>query len=142
MKTNVWLCLPLLFVAGLFSGCSQGNIFSFAHSAGNTSNLNSLSIDANTALQSKDYAKALSDYTKLLKAQPSDANAIYGYAEAELDNSGLDVGALIANLLQQQNQKRSVLSLLFQVLGFWKPKELLPYSNPDYLIFLIGLQQL
>jgi tetratricopeptide (TPR) repeat protein len=101
---KIWLFVPLVVLSGLLAGCSKGNIFSFAHTAGDTANINSLSSDASTALQAKDYAKALDYYKKLLASDPNDAQAIYGYAESALANSGLDVGDLIANLIRQQNQ--------------------------------------
>ncbi len=103
MKKCAWLCVPLLVSVVMFTGCGKGNIFSWAHSAGDTKNLDSMNSDASAALQAKDYVKALDYYTKLIAADPSNSEAIYGYAVAELANSGLDVGDLIANLIKQQN---------------------------------------
>jgi tetratricopeptide (TPR) repeat protein len=85
-----------------FAGCGQNNLFSFAHKAGGDSSTAALTSDANTALQNKDYTKALDYYTKILAADPSNSAAIYGFSAATLANSGLDIATLVSNLIKQQ----------------------------------------
>ena len=95
----------LLFGALLFTmyGCGKNNIFSFAHSAGNSSGTSALSSDASQALQNKDYNKALQYYSQILQSNPNNSQAIYGYCAAELANSGMDISSLVANLVKQQS---------------------------------------
>jgi tetratricopeptide (TPR) repeat protein len=84
------------------AGCSKSNIFSWTHTPGSNSDSAALSSDALTALNDKDYAKAIEYYTKLLEADPASAEAIYGYAVATLADAGLDVATLVSNLIKQQ----------------------------------------
>jgi hypothetical protein len=91
-------------------GCGKSNIFSFAHSAGNSTGATALSSDAAQALQNKDYVKALQYYTQILQSNPGNSQAIYGYCAAELANSGMDVSTLVANLVKQQSSAPSRLA--------------------------------
>ncbi len=86
----------------VFTGCGKGNLFSWAHNAGSGSDPKSLASDAYAALVNKEYAKALEYYNKLLEIDPKSAETIYGYASAELANSGLDIASLVSNLVKQQ----------------------------------------
>lgn len=104
MKRSVGTCVIPLVCCLLLgaTGCGKSNIFSWAHSAGSDSSPAALSSDAYTALQSKDYGKALEYYKKILENDPANSEAIYGAAAAELANAGLDIGELVANLVQQR----------------------------------------
>ena len=95
----------LLFGVLLFTmyGCGKNNIFSFAHSAGNSSGTSALSSDASQALQSGDWQKALKYYSQILQSNPSNSQASIGYCAAKLADSGLDVATLVANLIKQQS---------------------------------------
>jgi outer membrane murein-binding lipoprotein Lpp len=141
VNKHTGLLAAVVVVGVLLSGCGKGNIFSWAHSAGDTKNLDSMSSDASTALQAKDYAKALDYYTKLLAADPNNAEAIYGYAVAELANSGLDVGDLIANLIKQQSAPEyqhlaPVMGTLGAQYSVSSASNLLPQSIIDRIIIL------
>jgi len=100
-----------------FSGCGKGNLFSWAHNAGSGTSNASLTSDANTALQNKDYSKALSYYTKLLENNPNNSEAIYGYAVAKLGEQGLDIASLINNLINQSSNQNPAQSRLVSALG-------------------------
>lgn len=103
MRRSASACIPLICCLLLgVSGCGKSNIFSWAHSSGSDSSAVALSSDAYTALQNKDYAKALEYYQKMLESDPANSEAIYGAAAAELASAGLDIGSLVANLVQQQ----------------------------------------
>jgi tetratricopeptide (TPR) repeat protein len=98
------LSLVLLGIALVaFTGCGKNNIFSWAHSAGSNSDSQALSSDAYSALQNKDFAKALEYYSKILESDPNNSEAIYGYSAAKLADSGIDIASLIANFVRQSN---------------------------------------
>jgi tetratricopeptide (TPR) repeat protein len=98
----VLFCLVLSF-----GGCGKGNLFSWAHNSGSGTTTASLSSDAYTALQNKDYSKALSYYTKILANDPNNSEAIYGYSVANLGEQGLDIATLITNLVNQSQSNSS-----------------------------------
>lgn len=93
------ICCLLLGI----SGCGKGNIFSWAHAPGSDKTPAALSSDALTALQNKEYDKAIEYFQKILESDPGNSEAIYGAAAAELANAGLDIGSLVANLVRDQN---------------------------------------
>ncbi|HBU69830.1 MAG TPA: hypothetical protein DEE98_05540 [Elusimicrobia bacterium] len=90
-------------IALLFAGCGKTNIFSWAHQSGGDTSTTALQSDALTALQDKDYAKALDYFLKILEQDPNNSEAIYGYSAAKLADAGLDLGDLIASLIKQQS---------------------------------------
>lgn len=95
------LSLVLLGIALVaLTGCGKNNIFSWTHSAGSNSDAQALSSDAYTALQNKDFAKALEYYSKILESDPNNSEAIYGYSAAKLADSGIDIASLIANFVR------------------------------------------
>ncbi len=105
--------LSLVFFASFFlTGCGENNIFGWSHKAGSGSNVSSLASDAYSALQNKDYAKALEFYSKILESESGNSEAIYGYSAAKLGEAGLDISSLIANLIQQQSAPSSAPSRL------------------------------
>jgi hypothetical protein len=101
--------LSFALVAAIFSpmllttGCSKGNIFGWAHSAGSNTSSQALSSDAYAALKNKDYAKALEYYNQILANDPKNSEAIYGYSVATLAGSGLDISSIVASILAQQS---------------------------------------
>ena len=95
------LCICFLVFGG--AGCSKGNIFGAAHKPGSSSDIQSLTSDAYTAFREKNYAKALEYYAKILEKDPSNSEAIYGYSAAKLADAGLDVAAIVSNLVTQNN---------------------------------------
>lgn len=106
MKANIragMLTVLMVSSACTLTGCGKSNIFAGAHNSGSSSDSKALSSDAYAALINKDYAEALECYNKLLETDPKNAEAIYGYASAELANSGLDIATLVANLIKQHN---------------------------------------
>lgn len=96
-----------LILIGIMSvsiaGCGKSNLFSWAHNAGDKKDDKALSSDAYVALQNKDYAKALEYYQEMLKNDPTNSEAIYGYSAAKLADAGIDLGGLVANLVRNQN---------------------------------------
>jgi len=100
MSRIVSVLLMCLLFAGL-TGCGKNNLFGSAHKAGSSSDVKSLAADAYAAFQAKDYVKALEYYKKILDADPSSTEAIYGYSSSTLAESGLDISALVANLVKQ-----------------------------------------
>lgn len=104
-----WFALCLLIVFAL-SGCSRSNIFGWAHSSGSVKTATALSSDAYTALQNKDYAKAIDYYTQILNSDPGNSEAIYGYAVAQLGSAGIDIASLITNMIQNQSPSVSHLA--------------------------------
>jgi len=101
MKRQGMVLLSIVLFS--FAGCGQSNIFSWAHSPGSSSSTSSLSVDASQALQNKDYAKAMQYYSQILKSNPNNSQAIYGYCSAELASSGIDIASLVSNLVVQNN---------------------------------------
>ena len=99
-KLSFVLLGALLFVT--MYGCGKNNIFSFAHSAGNSSSTSALSSDASQALQNEDWQKALQYYSQILH-QPEQFSGDHGYCAAKLANSGMDMATLVANLIKQQS---------------------------------------
>ena len=116
MRKAVKLFLPLcalgLFVLSM-SSCGKSNIFSWARSAGSGSSIDATMSDAYAALSEKNFAKALEYYKKALDADPNNSEAIYGWAAAELGNSGLDVATIISNMVRQQGSTTIHLSPAF-----------------------------
>jgi tetratricopeptide (TPR) repeat protein len=102
-KTIAFLLSMNFLVTFAFSGCGNSNLFSFGHSAGADTSTTSLSADANAALQSGDYAKALEYYKKILESDPSNSEAIYGFCTSDLANAGLDLPSLISTFIKESN---------------------------------------
>ena len=102
-KTASLLFSMIFLVSFVFSGCGNSNLFSFGHTSGSSTTVSSLSSDAMTALQNKDYAKALDLYKKILASDPGNSEAIYGYSTSTLSNAGLDFPSLVANLINQHS---------------------------------------
>jgi tetratricopeptide (TPR) repeat protein len=117
----VGVCLVLL------CGCGKANIFSWAHQSGSSSDSQALSSDAYTALRDKDYTKALEYYQKILEQDPESAEAIYGYAAAELANAGIDIAGLVANLVKETAPTRNLApSIAYASNAFPSPTNILP----------------
>lgn len=94
----------------LLTACSKGNIFSWTHSSGSGSNVQSLSSDAYTALRDKDYGKALEYFSKILESDPNNSEAIYGYSVAQLAESGLDISTIVSNLVSSGGTPSSAIT--------------------------------
>ncbi|OGS14197.1 MAG: hypothetical protein A2285_01395 [Elusimicrobia bacterium RIFOXYA12_FULL_57_11] len=108
MKKGIILfLLPVLM--GL-TGCGKNNIFSWAHKPGENTSAQALEADAVTALQDKDYTKAVEYYSQVIAKEPNNSEAIYGYSAARLAESGLVLGPLVANLVRQQSSAPSRLA--------------------------------
>ncbi|MGA2091403.1 MAG: hypothetical protein ABSH12_08110, partial [Endomicrobiales bacterium] len=99
------LCMSLLFL-GLV-GCGNGNIFGSAHQPGSSSAISALNSDAQTALNNQNYPKAILYYQKILAQDPASAEAIYGYSEATLANSGLSIASIVADLINQSGNSNN-----------------------------------
>jgi len=99
---SMMLLVPLAALSLTLSGCGRSNIFSSAHRAGESTDTRSLEADGYAALQNKDYATAITCYSKILESEPSNAEALYGYSAAKLADAGLDIGELVANLIREQ----------------------------------------
>lgn len=91
-----------------FASCQDGNLFGKLHKAGESGDSASLLSDANQALRSKDYSKALSLYEAVLNGDPDNADALYGAAAAAMGVSGLNFGQLVSNILQQGSSAPSI----------------------------------
>lgn len=129
-KSGAFL-LSLVFVAlFFFTGCGDNNIFGWSHKTGSGSNVSSLSSDAYSALQNKDYAKALEYYSKILESDSGNSEAIYGYSAAKLGEAGLDISSLVANLIQQQSAPSSSPSRLSPAIAELAKA---PYSSSSML---------
>lgn len=105
-------CLTVIICLNsvLLTACSKGNIFSWTHSSGSGSNVQSLTSDAYTALRDKDYGKALEYFSKILESDPNNAEAIYGYSVAQLAESGLDISTIVSNLVSSGGNNSSSIS--------------------------------
>lgn len=132
-----------MLVGGM--GCGKSNLFSWAHNPGDSTNTSALASDADIALQNKDYAKALEYYQEILKNDPRNSEAIYGYAAAKLAESGLDIGSLVANLIKNQSTSNSSVALCLaqaarssSFSGNILPDTLLIKSNRDKLLAAIN----
>ncbi|MFH1369544.1 MAG: hypothetical protein ABII64_10530 [Elusimicrobiota bacterium] len=111
----------------LITGCGRNNIFSWAHSSGSVTTIDSLSSDAYTALVNKDYVKAMEYYAKILQTDPNNSEAIYGYSVATLANSGLDIASLISNMISETPSAPSRLAPAISSLVYASPgNNLLP----------------
>ena len=92
----------LLFLAAVvLSGCENGNIFSWTHSAGGSNSAEALMSDADKAAYDGSYEDAIKYYDEILRKDPGNSRALYGKASAELKNSGLDLSEIIPSFLEQ-----------------------------------------
>jgi hypothetical protein len=94
------LCFAVCFVFVVFaSSCKNNNIFSWAHVPGDGS-YESLMSDADSAMNSNDYAKAAEYYKLAVKARPGDQQAVMGYAAAVILNGlGLNLAGVINRIV-------------------------------------------
>lgn len=71
----------IAFSCLFFSGCGNGNIFSWAHDDG-TGTYESLMIDAEAAMKDEKYSKAAKYYRSAINKKSGNAAAIQGYSSA------------------------------------------------------------
>lgn len=116
-------------------GCGDSNWFKFSHKAGSSSDVESLSADADIALLNKDFGAALNFYEQILSKDPGRSEALYGASSAWLGAAGFDVASIITNILSNQDKLSSpVLSgVISKAAGVSKHAtgDLLP-SNMDW----------
>ncbi|MCG3203812.1 MAG: hypothetical protein KCHDKBKB_00484 [Elusimicrobia bacterium] len=93
------LCVSLML--GSMTSCQNGNLFGGLHKSGESGDTQSLVSDASIALRNQDYSAALDLYNRVLAQDPNNSEALYGAAAAALGGSGLNFGALISNVLNQ-----------------------------------------
>ncbi|MBD3272441.1 MAG: hypothetical protein GF384_07910, partial [Elusimicrobia bacterium] len=104
MKRFVCMCIAVSF---LTSGCGDSNWFKNFYKPGQSSNVESLESDADVALINKDFGAALNYYRQILEKDPSNSEALYGAAAAELGANGFDMVSVITNILTNQDKLQS-----------------------------------
>ncbi len=140
--------LPAVFVAvlavGLFSftACENGNIFGGLHDRGDSGEPEDLINDADIALRNGEYSQALSLYTQVLAVEPNNSQALYGASAAQLGTAGLNVGAIIRNVLKEGVGAGSI-SGLSDMIQQSRIGGLSGYtSNPNSILYGIDLESL
>lgn len=83
----------------VFAGCKNNNLFGDLHQEG-SGDSQSLVVDGQAALDKSDFAKANDYFSQALVKDPSNSDALYGQAAAQMGLSGLSLGQLISNLSQ------------------------------------------
>ncbi|NLB35034.1 MAG: hypothetical protein GX817_04345 [Elusimicrobia bacterium] len=96
-KELIFAVSALIFL----SGCENGNLFSWTHSAGSNKSVDALLADGINAERNKDYDDAIKFFDDVLSKQPGNSEALYGKASSELKNAGLDIASLIPQLINQ-----------------------------------------
>jgi tetratricopeptide (TPR) repeat protein len=87
--------IVLIIFAISLTGC---NIFSWTHKAGSDANDTvSLTTDGDSALYSADYVGAMDYYDKAIASDPTNSKARYGYVNAYIKNTGLNIVELAKN---------------------------------------------
>ena len=122
-RISLMLLVPLAALSLTVSGCGRSNIFSSAHRAGESTDTRSLEADAYAALHNKDYATAITCYSKILESEPSNAEALYGYSAAKLADAGLDIGELVANLIREQESAPARLAPALSAMAYGSPQQ-------------------
>lgn len=97
-KNGLWCLIGLLGVLST-SGCKNNNLFGDLHKEG-SGDSQSLVVDGQAALDKSEFAKADDYFSQALAKDPSNSDALYGQAAAQMGLSGLSLGQLIANLTQ------------------------------------------
>ncbi|MDR1194950.1 MAG: hypothetical protein LBL00_00560 [Endomicrobium sp.] len=80
-KRLIFIFCCFAFAVAFICGCSNGNIFSWAHDSGK-GDYASLMSDGNAAMKDKNYKKAENYYQSAMNKKPDDKEAIYGYSSA------------------------------------------------------------
>ncbi|MFH1380071.1 MAG: hypothetical protein ABII23_07320 [bacterium] len=94
----------ILFVSFTALGCGDSNWFKSFHKAGSSSDVESLSADADVALLNKDFGAALNFYEQILDKDPNNSEALYGASAAWLGAAGFDVASIISNIMTNQDK--------------------------------------
>lgn len=97
-KNGLWCLIGLLGVL-ITSGCKNNNLFGDLHNEG-SGDSQSLVADGQAALGKSEFAKADDYFSQALSKDPSNSDALYGQAAAQMGLSGLSLGQLISNLTQ------------------------------------------
>lgn len=82
------------------TGCKNNNLFGGLHREGSGDAVSQVA-DGQAALTSGEYAKALAYFEAALAQDPTNSDALYGAAVAEMGASGLNMGQLLSNLMTQ-----------------------------------------
>lgn len=93
-----------LCLAGLcfLSACGKNNIFGKIHKEGSSSDIASLSADAQMAIQEKDWSKAVDYYQQILDQNGANSEALLGYSQAVMGVNNLDLASLIASVIESR----------------------------------------
>lgn len=81
------------------TGCKNNNLFGDLHNEG-SGDSQALVADGQAALSKSEFAKADDYFSRALAKDPSNSDALYGQAAAQMGLSGLSLGQLISNLTQ------------------------------------------
>ncbi len=97
-KSGLWSTISLVGLL-IASGCKNNNLFGDLHKEG-SGDSQSLVADGQAALGKSEFAKADEYFSQALAKDPSNSDALYGQAAAQMGLSGLSLGQLISNLTQ------------------------------------------
>lgn len=97
-KNGLWCWIGLVGILAM-SGCKNNNLFGDLHKEG-SGDSQSLVADGQAALGRSEFAKADQYFSDALAKDPSNSDALYGQAAAQMGLSGLSLGQLISNLSQ------------------------------------------
>jgi hypothetical protein len=106
-KTKFLLLLIGLLIIGFIAGC---NILSWSNKiSSDTSDIPTLLYEANNAVESRDYPKAMEYYLKVISIDPKNSKARYGYSSACIQNTGSGLLSLvkIANLISSSQNSNN-----------------------------------
>lgn len=101
MKKFYGLALALLAGSMALWGCKNNNLFGGMRKEG-SGNTATVMSDAQAALANKEFNNALAYFEKVLAKDPNNAEALYGAAAASFGSAGLDLGQLLANIVNTQ----------------------------------------
>lgn len=97
-KNGLWCSIGLVSLL-MTTGCKNNNLFGDLHNEG-SGDSQSLVADGQAALGKSEFAKADDYFGQALAKDPSNSDALYGQAAAQMGLSGLSLGQLISNLTQ------------------------------------------
>jgi len=99
---KLFLLSGLLVSMTLICGCRGGNLFGRFHKKGSSGSTEGLMADARSALINKEFDNAKAYYEKIIAKDPGNSNALVGYSQASFGSAGLDLGTIVANVIDSQ----------------------------------------
>lgn len=96
------LALAAAAASTTFMGCKNGNLFGGFHKRGSGDPAGQLA-DAKAALSRREFSNAKAYFEAVLAKEPKNSEALFGAATASFGTAGLDLGTLLANVVNLKN---------------------------------------